>query len=157
MLIDGGAIEAHLREYHSRFGHGTHLPVVTAQALAAAEHVTGKRVAKAVVVRLDGKLAIAVVAAPDRVNLSVLEEATGATADLAMEQEFADTFASCEAGAEPPLGIFGLPIFVDDTLLQEETLVMSGGTHEDAIELDTREWMRCEMVQPISGLGARIH
>jgi Ala-tRNA(Pro) deacylase len=150
-------IEEHLRQCHARFGHGTHLPTVTAQALAAAEHVSGKRVAKAVIVRLDGQLAIAVVSAADRVSLPVLEEATGATADLAMEQEFAETFWPCEPGAEPPLGIFGLPIFVDDRLTQMDTIVMSGGTHEDAIELDTREWMRCESARPIPGLGMPTH
>jgi hypothetical protein len=32
-------------------------------------------------------------------------------------------------------------------------LVMRGGTHEDAIEVDTAEWMRSERAVPIEGLG----
>jgi hypothetical protein len=32
---------------------------------------------------------------------------------------------------------------------------MPGGTHEDAIVLDTYEWMNCEKVQAIANLGVR--
>ena len=84
--------------------HLTHTPVMTAQDLAAAEHVSGRHVAKPVVVKLDGQLAMAVVAASERVNLAALEEALGVPAELAAEQEFAERFAPCEAGADGPAG-----------------------------------------------------
>lgn len=148
-------IESHLRSHHGGFEHHTHASAMTAQELAAAEHVSGYRVAKPVVVKLDGSLAIAVVAAPDRVSLGVLEEATGASAELVPEAEFAGRFVPCEAGAEPALSLFGLPIFADERLMHESRLVMPAGTHEDAVVLDTHEWMRCEKVQTIANLGAR--
>ncbi|WP_242343282.1 aminoacyl-tRNA deacylase [Anaeromyxobacter terrae] len=147
-------IESHLRESHRGYEHHTHRTAMSAQELAAAEHVSGHRVAKAVVVSLDGLIAFAVVAATDRVSLSALEEATGRPAELVAESEFTPRFEPCEAGAEPPLAMFGVPIFVDEMLLQEKKLVMPGGTHEDAIVLDTGEWMRCEGVTAIAGLGA---
>jgi Ala-tRNA(Pro) deacylase len=150
-------VESHLRQHHGGFKHRAHTEAVTAQDLAAAEHVSGRRVAKPVIVRLDGKLAIAVVSAAHRVNMGALEEATGAVAELAPEAEFADRFLPCEAGAEPPLGIFGLPIFVDETLTHEQTLIMPGGTHQDAIEVETHEWVRCEAAQPIANLGHPAH
>jgi Ala-tRNA(Pro) deacylase len=148
-------IESHLREHHRGFEHHTHTAAMTAQELAAAEHVSGYRVAKPVVVKLDGKLAIAVVAATDRVNLGTLEEATASTAELVPEGEFSGRFQPCDPGAEPPLAMFGVPIFVDERFLQEAKLVMPGGTHEDAIIVDTREWMSCEGVQAIANLGTR--
>ncbi|WP_242395844.1 aminoacyl-tRNA deacylase [Anaeromyxobacter oryzisoli] len=148
-------IEAHLREHHPEFEHHAHARAFTAQELAAAEHVTGYRVAKPVVVRLDGKLAIAVVAATDRVSLGTLEEATASSAELVPEVEFWPSFRPCDPGAEPPLALFGLPIFVDEKLLEEERLVMPGGTHEDAVVLETGEWLRCEQVQPVANLGVR--
>jgi Ala-tRNA(Pro) deacylase len=129
---------------------------MSAQELAAAEHVSGHRVAKPVVVSLDGLLAFAVVAAADRVSLAALEEATGRPTELVPESEFSPRFQPCEAGAEPPLAMFGVPIFVDESLLKEKKLVMPGGTHEDAIVLDTGEWMRCEGVTPIAGLGTAM-
>lgn len=149
-------IEAHLRTCHAGFEHHTHGDAATAQDLAAAEHVSGYRVAKPVVVRLGGELALAVVSAAERVSLSALEEATGTAAELVGEEEFARRFAPCDAGAEPPLGLFGLPIMADEKFLHAPRILMPAGTHGDAIVLDTHEWMRCEKVQAIANLGTRI-
>lgn len=146
-------IEQHLREHHPHFEHHHHSTTNTAQELAAVEHVTGRRVAKPVVVKLDGALAIAVVAATDRVSLSAIEEATATSAELAHEGELCARLPTCDPGAEPPLAIFGVPIFADERLLHEAKLVMPGGTHEDAVVLDTHEWATCEHVQPIANLG----
>jgi Ala-tRNA(Pro) deacylase len=148
-------IEAHLRERHRIYEHHRHSLALSAQELAASEHVSGYRVAKPVVVRLDGRLAIAVVAATDKVALGTLEEATASAAELVAEPDFIDAFRPCEAGSEPPLALFGLPIFVDEKLLHEKKLLMPAGTHEDAIALDTHEWIQCEEVQPIANLGIR--
>jgi len=149
-------VEAYLRRQHSGFAHHVHPIAMTAQERAAADHVTGRRVAKPVIVRLGGKLVIAVVRATDRLNLAALEEATGDRAELVAEQEFADRFAPCELGAEPPLALFGMPIFVDERIERVPTLVMAAGTHQDAVELDTNAWMRAEHVQPVSNLGSPI-
>ncbi|BDG10459.1 aminoacyl-tRNA deacylase [Anaeromyxobacter paludicola] len=151
------SIEAHLHEHHAGSEPRFHFRAVTAQRLAAAEHISGRRVAKPVVVRLDGKLALCVVSAAERLDLGALEQATGAPARLATEDEFAELFQPCEAGAEPALGMFGLPIYVDADLARERTLLMRAGTHEDAVELDTAEWMRCEGARPVERLGARLH
>lgn len=146
-------VEEHLRKHHGGYGYTVHPEATRAQDLAAAEHVTGRRVAKAVVVKVDGGLALAVVRAVDRVNLAALEDATGLAAELAPEPAFASRFAPCEVGAEPPLAIFGVPIFVDERLLQEGKLMMPAGTHRDAVELDAGEWLRCEGAQPVFNLG----
>lgn len=147
-------IVAHLREHHGGYEHHRHPSAPTAQELAAAEHVSGYLVAKPVVVKLGGRLALAVVSAAERVNLGVLEEATGAAAELVPETEFAGRFQPCEPGAEPAFSVFGVPIFVDEKFLHHAKLVMPAGTHEDSIVLDMKEWMRCENVQPIANLGA---
>jgi Ala-tRNA(Pro) deacylase len=148
-------IEAHLRTYHGGFEHLVHESAMTAQDLAAADHVTGYRVAKPVVVRLGGELALAVVSAAEKVALGVLEEATGAQAELVPEAEFAQWFAPCDAGAEPALALFGLPIFADEKFLHADKVLMQAGTHEDSVVLDTHAWIREEKVQPVANLGAR--
>jgi Ala-tRNA(Pro) deacylase len=147
------SIQAHLRQFHAGWEHHVHPIATSAQELAAREHVSGHRVAKPIVVRLGGKLAIAVVSAVERVRLGVLEEATGAAAELVDSQDLLEPFRPCEAGAEPPLAVFDVPIFVDANLAREPRLVMPGGTYQDAIVLDTAEWLRCERVQPIANLG----
>jgi Ala-tRNA(Pro) deacylase len=146
-------IEAHLRQEHQGFEHHVHPAAMSAQELAAAEHVAGRRVAKPVVIRMAGKLALAVVAASERVNLAALEEATGHAAELVEENEFAKQFEPCERGSEPPLAIFGVPIFMDSKLEQEPTVLMPAGTHRDAVLLDTHRWMACEKAQPVFNLG----
>jgi Ala-tRNA(Pro) deacylase len=149
-------IEAHLREHHTGFQHRWHRRAVSAQRLAAAEHVAGRKIAKPIIVDLGGQLAIAVVSASHRVNLAALEEATGAPARMVPESQFATLFQPCEPGAEPPLGMFGLPIYVDTELAHQPTLVMRGGTHEDTIEIDTQSWMRCEGARPVRQLGVAL-
>jgi Ala-tRNA(Pro) deacylase len=148
------SIERYLEDHHLPFVHTTHARTVTAQRLAAAEHVPGDRVAKPVVVRIDGEIALAVVAATQRVDVEELAGALGARrVELVPEAEFEGRFAPCEAGAEPPLRLFGLPIYVDASLARMPRIVMRGGTHEDAIEVDTSEWMRSERATPIERLG----
>lgn len=148
-------IESHLRRHHRDFEHRVHPSVMTAQDLAAADHVTGYRVAKPVVVKVGGQLALAVVSAAERVALGVLEEATGEQAELVPENEFAAQFSPCEAGAEPALSLFGMPIFADEKFLHEDRVLMQAGTHEDSVLLDTHHWILCERIQPVANLGAR--
>ncbi len=148
-------VETHLRLRHQGFEHHTHVAAMTAQDLAAAEHVSGRRVAKPVIVKLGGQLAIAVVAATEKVSLAALEEATGLAAELVPESEFWKQFEPCEPGAQPPFALFGVPIFVDQKLERERWLVMPAGTHEDAVVLDTYEWMNCEKTQAVPNLGVR--
>jgi Ala-tRNA(Pro) deacylase len=147
-------VEAHLRRRYG-YEHHVHAPAATAEELAAAERVSGRRVAKLVLLGLDGKLAMAVVAATDRVNPRPLEEATGSRAVVVPEGQLADRFRPCEPGAEPPLAIFGMPIYVDDKLLRERTIVIPARTHEHAVVVDTSEWVWCERVQPLTNLGLR--
>jgi Ala-tRNA(Pro) deacylase len=148
-------VEAHLRRRYGTYEHRVHAAAASAQELAAAERVSGSRVAKLVLLRLDGELAMAVVAATDRVNVRPLEEATGSRAVPVGEEELADRFLPCEPGAEPPLAMFGVPIYADDKLLRERTILIPAGTHEDAVTVETSEWIWCERVQPLTNLGLR--
>jgi Ala-tRNA(Pro) deacylase len=150
-------LDTYLHQHHPGFEHTAHSRAVSAQRLAAAEHVSGARIAKPVVVRLDGELALAVVAADRRVDLGALALATGAAeAELVPEPQFADLFAPCEAGAEPPLGLFGMRIYVDAALAHEPWIVMRGGTHEDAIRMRTEEWLDEEDARVVKGLGRGV-
>jgi Ala-tRNA(Pro) deacylase len=149
-------IEEHLRAHHRGFEHHMHMSAMTAQDLAAADHMTGYHVAKPVVVKVGGKLAMAVVSAAERVSLGMLEEATGESAELVPEAAFTSRFHPCEAGAEPPLSVFGLPIFADEKFLHADRVLMQAGTHEDSVVLDTHQWIVEEHIQPIANLGTRL-
>ncbi len=147
-------IDRYLRKNHLADEHTPHVRAVPAQRVAAAEHVSGDRIAKPVVVSIDGTLALAVVTATEKVDVEALRRATRATqVDLVPEATFEGRFAPCEVGAEPALGLFGMPIYVDADLAREPWILMRGGTHEDAIRLATAEWMRADRVVPVERLG----
>lgn len=126
----------------------THSPAYTAQGVAASAHVKGKELAKTVVVKLDGELAMAVLPAPFRVDLQKLRDVIGChRVELASEKEFESVFPGCEVGAMPPFGnLFGLPVFVARRLTEDEEIAFNAGTHRELIRMSYPDFER--LVQP---------
>lgn len=122
----------------------SHSPAYTAQEIAASAHIRGKELAKTVMVKIDGKMAMVVLPASYRVDMERLKEATGATkVELAGEKEFKDLFPGCEVGAMPPFGnIYGLPVFVAATLAAEEEIVFNACSHTELIRLGYKDFER---------------
>lgn len=129
-----------------RYESIVHLPAYTAQGIAALTHISGKEVAKTVIVKLDGSLALAVVPASHRIDLRLLQAATGVSkAILANEEEFKDAFPGCETGAMPPFGsLYGLPVLVDETVTHDREIVFNAGTHTELIRLAYEDFARLE-------------
>lgn len=135
-------------------GHGVkyvtigHSPAFTSQEIAAAAHVRGKDFAKSVVVKLDGRLALAVVPASVKIDLALVREVTGAErTELASEGDFAAHFPECEPGAMPPFGnLYGMAVYVDDHLSGNHELTFNAGTHSELIRMAFRDFMR--IVEP---------
>ena len=141
-------LEAYLKEHNVRFETHAHRESFTAQELAAAEHEPGRFVAKPVIVLADGKLVMAVAPASHRINLDRLAEALLAKkVTLAAEADFAERFADCELGAEPPLGsLFDMPMVVDQAIADDEHILFQAGRHDTAISMRTREYL--QVTQP---------
>jgi Ala-tRNA(Pro) deacylase len=125
-----------------------HSPAFTAQEVAASAHIPGRELAKAVIVKLDDRLAMAVLPATKKLDLELLEKASGAQhATLASEREFQDTFPDCEPGGMPPFGnLYGLDVFVDEHLAEDEMIAFNAGTHAELIQLSYRDFTR--LVRP---------
>ena len=125
-----------------------HSPAYTAQELASLAHVPGKEWAKTVMVKLDGKVAMAVVPASSRVVFDLLKAASGArSAELAGEQEFQDLCPGCELGAMPPFGnLFGLEVYVDARLSEDAESAFNAGSHTEMLRLPFADFQR--LVQP---------
>lgn len=111
-----------------------HDKAITAQEVAAAAHIPGRELAKTVIAKLDGELAMAVLRATDRLSLDNLKEATSAdSAELATEKEFKSRFPECETGAMPPFGnLYDMPVFADKRLAEDDTIAFNAGTHTEA-------------------------
>ena len=132
-------VAEYLDAHHVPFSIQSHAPAFTAQEVAEKAHISGYRVAKTVVVKLDGKLALCVLPATDRVNFSMLRQAAGShTAELASEEEFIGFFPLCQPGAMPPFGnLYGMPVYAFDSLMGLEPLAFNSG---DASELLVLSW-----------------
>ncbi|MBP2681828.1 MAG: YbaK/prolyl-tRNA synthetase associated region [Candidatus Krumholzibacteriota bacterium] len=126
----------------------THSPAYTAQQIAASAHIPGKELAKTVMVKLDGKLAMAVLPASLKVDFDLLKQASGATnVELATEGEFRETFPECELGAMPPFGnLYGMAVYVATPLAADEEIAFNAGSHVELIKLSYKDFER--LVRP---------
>ena len=126
----------------------THSPAYTAQGIAGLTHISGKELAKTVMVKLDGKLVMAVLPANFHVDLASLRRALKAkTVELAAEEDFSQRFAECETGAMPPFGnLYGLPVFADENLARDQEIVFNAGSHTEVIKLAFEDFER--LVKP---------
>jgi len=126
----------------------THSVAYTAQGIAALTHISGRELAKTVIVKLNDALAMAVLPASARVDLSALRVATGAqTVALAAEKDFLDQFPGCETGAMPPFGnLYGMEVFVDESLTKDKEIAFNAGSHRELMRLAYEDFAR--VVQP---------
>ncbi|MFY9906028.1 MAG: YbaK/EbsC family protein [Terriglobales bacterium] len=115
----------------------SHSVAYTAQSIAALTHTPGKELAKTVMVMVDGRLAMAVVPASFRVDLSRLKRYLEAdSVELATEFEFRGRFPDCETGSMPPFGnLYGMDVFVDETLAEDSQIAFNAGTHRELVRM----------------------
>jgi Ala-tRNA(Pro) deacylase len=118
-----------------------HPEAITAQRIAQAEHVKGRRHAKIVMVKSGEQHLMTVLPADHQIDLKKLKKAVGKAVSLDSEQEFKPLFPDCAVGAMPPFGhLYGVPTYVDNRLAEEEYIVFEAGTHTDAIKLSYRDY-----------------
>jgi Ala-tRNA(Pro) deacylase len=138
-----------------RYEVTSHTQAFTAQEVAAAEHVPGRLVAKVVMLRGGGDFVMVVLPAPRQVDLHRARAAVGKSdLQLATEDEFAGLFPQCEPGAMPPFGnLYGLPVWVDESLTRDEEIVFNAGTHTETVKMKYADFAR--LVQPrVTGLAS---
>ena len=126
----------------------THSPAYTAQEVAASAHVPGKELAKTVIVKIDGKVAMAVLPANRKVVVQDLREITGAErVQFATEVEFKNLFPDCETGAMPPFGnLYGMDVYVAPSLAEDEEIAFNAGTHTELMKMSYKDFER--LVKP---------
>lgn len=141
-------LEHYLRENRVPFEAQRHPRAVTAQEVAASEHVPGKMLAKTVMVLADGEMAMLALPAPYQVDLERAAAALGTDeARLAQEEEFENTFPDCEIGAMPPFGnLYDVPVYVDESLAEDEVIVFRAGTHTETMSVSYADFER--LVEP---------
>ncbi|TWU25358.1 YbaK / prolyl-tRNA synthetases associated domain protein [Novipirellula galeiformis] len=122
----------------------SHRPATSAIATAVAAHVPQHDMAKTVMVRLNGKMAMAVVPASHDVDLQRLAKLAGAkTVTLADEDEFRDLFPDCDLGAMPPFGnLYGMDVYVGEELCEDDQIAFNAGNHSELMQMSYRDFSR---------------
>ena len=143
-------LEDYLRENGVPYQSQHHARAITAQEVAATEHVPGRMFAKTVIVLPDDEanMVMLVLPAPYHVNPLKASAALGASeVHLAGEERFADAFPDCDVGAMPPFGnLYDVPVYTDTTLVEDETIVFRAGTHTDTMSVSYADFEK--LVRP---------
>ena len=135
----------------------THSPAFTSQEIAAKAHISGEEVAKTVIVKIDDRLAMAVLPASLKVDLPELQQAIGAgRIEIAKEEEFRSRFPECDVGAMPPFGnLYGMDVYVADGLVEDEEIAFNAGSFTELIKLAYSDFER--LVRPrVLHFAARV-
>jgi Ala-tRNA(Pro) deacylase len=137
-------LKEYLESNHIRYRSVMHMPSYTAQEIAASAHISGKNVAKTIVVKIDGTMAMIVLPASKKIDLGLLKQKVGADiVDLAEEQEFERMFPDCDPGAMPPFGnLYGMDVIVEDKLTEDEEIAFNAGSHTELIKMGYKDFER---------------
>jgi len=129
-----------LQSNHIPYQNIPHVTTYTAQGTAALMQISGREIAKTVVLRAgeaeEEHTILAVLPGARHVKLEKLSALIGKPVRLATELEFAGLFPDCELGAMPPFGaLYNLPVYMDESLAKDEQVVFNAGTHHDAVRV----------------------
>jgi Ala-tRNA(Pro) deacylase len=141
-------LKEHLDNQKIKYVTLSHSPAFTAMEVAESAHVPGHALAKTVMVKLNGRIAMAVLPSTRKVDLNLLRESVGAEeAQLATEEEFKSLFPDCETGAMPPFGnLYGLEVYVSPNLAEDDEMAFNAGSHTEVMRLAYQDFER--LVKP---------
>ncbi len=137
-----------------------HPETFTSSETAQAEHISGKKLAKVVMVKVDKKDVMVVVPSNRTVDLLKLSTALGTNnVRIEEEKEFKDLFPDCEPGAMPPFAkLYGLPCYVDKSLCGENEISFNAGNHLETLKIYTLDFLRVSkaIAGDFSVLGKKV-
>lgn len=142
-------LQEYLDREHVRYDVLPHREAHRAVVLAELLQTPVQEMAKVVIIKADDWFVMTVLPASWHVDLHRLRDVFMTNhVRLATEQEFKDLFPDCELGAMPPFGpLYGLPVYVDRSLTQDEYIVFEAGNHSEAIRM--RYWDFAALVFPV--------
>ncbi len=150
-------IKAYLDENEVNYDVAEHPLAYTAAEVADSQHIPGKQMIKAVIVKCGDEYMMCVLPAIYLVDFDKLKNVIGKeNLRLAEEDELTHLFPDYDVGAEPPFGhLYGLQVYADKILEEDEDVVFNAGTHTDVVKLKFQDFKR--LVNPIiASIGTHI-
>ena len=144
-------VTEHLQTHGIPFEPIAHQQAYTSIDEARALGIEASEVLKMVAMRVAGGYALMVIPAACRLDMHLVQAAVDDRhARLATEQELLRDFPGFELGALPPLGsLLGAPLYVDQEVLQHDTVVFAAGSRTESVQLNTAELLQHEQVTAV--------
>lgn len=141
-------VKTRLEREHVHYDVLRHARAFGALHVARTLHVPEQQMAKVVIVKVKNRFVTTVLPATWWVDLHGLRKMFSThRVRLATEREITELFPDCEVGAMPPFGtLYGLPVYVDQSLARDGKIFFEGGTHSEAISM--RYWDFAALVFP---------
>jgi prolyl-tRNA editing enzyme YbaK/EbsC (Cys-tRNA(Pro) deacylase) len=141
-------VTEHLQTHGVPFEAIAHRQAYTSIDEARALGIDASEVVKTVAVRAAGGYALMAILATCRLDMQLVQAAVrDRHARLATEEELRRDFPGFELGALPPLGsLLGAPLFIDQEVLQHETVVFAAGSQAESVQLKMADLLRHEQV-----------
>jgi len=138
-----------LKENAVKFTLSKHPKAYTAQRAAANAHIPGKNFIKTIVVKIDGKMALAVLPANDRIGFHEFARQLHARkVGLASEDEFRNHFPDSETGGMPPFGnLYNMETYISSDLVDNDEIAFNACNHIDTITMKFEDYNN--LVSPV--------
>lgn len=141
-------LQDYLDSHHVHYEVLGHQEAYTSPEIAHTLHVSGKMLAKVAMIKADERFVMAVLPSNWQVDFARLKDVLRVRhARLATEDEFKGLFPDCQIGTMPPFGnLYGMAVFVDQSLTEDEEIVFQAGTHLGAVKLRYQDF--ADLVHP---------
>lgn len=115
----------------------TMMELLESQGVPYAVEEHGKPLAKTIMLKIDGALAMALIPVNHRPRLDLLKELLNAgTMKAAEEREVQEVFPDCDACAVPPFGMLqGMRVFVSSEIAQRSNIAVAAGSRRRLLRM----------------------
>ena len=135
------AVRTYLDAEGTKYDVVHHPRTFTSMETAAAAHVAGNRLAKAVVVEDEDRYLLVIIPSTYHLRFLSLRERFGHPFGLATEGELPGLFKDCENGSIPALGqAYGMQVLVDDALLELDDVYFEAGDHTELVHMSGQDF-----------------
>lgn len=139
------AMASTLREYLERqnvpYEVVSHPPTQNSLESAERAHISGHKLAKAVVLEDDQGYVMAVIPATRHLDLDQLHRQLRRDLKLADESELGDLFHDCAPGAVPAVGEpYGFDVLIDESLSAQSDIYFEAGDHSGLVHMSGSEF-----------------
>jgi Ala-tRNA(Pro) deacylase len=126
-----------------------HKTVYTAFDKSATLKLPEKIIGKTLILKTNGKLAMALIPASKKLDLQKIKKLTKVKkVQLVSEKIIKNKLKGVKIGAVPPFGqLWNLPVFIDRSLLKEKEIILNSGNYNFSIKISPKELKKLNFIE----------